>query len=489
MSGRIRKSLYDIEMKRNIYNLSYIIYCLIALGMGLAFNSCTKDDGPEPLAPEGTDVKVSFHISSATRAGSDPYRQEADHELINTWWIAFAEADSDGEPGQIVKIVKRDPSLSDAVHEETISVELAPADYFVFAFANLSAAELEAATGISMEEGSAGYKENLVKEGTRWNSTWNNIYDRLATLNAEISSSVKTALVPMSGMKKINVTRQLNQKYSIEVVRMLAKIRFEFANDTDAEITVNSVTVKPFIDGGSLKLFPQYNAGWDFLISSVSLPEGCTPEAEGYTFATTGLKVPGKTTVASDATSFTRYLREMTSETNLPSGLFLLEFNITREGSDGAETLYSYTSDGFNYINRNDFVVLPIRFSDWVIDFDVRYYPPIGGYPAKIVGNNDAEFSVSFGTGGTFEIIPKVGRNTSAGIDWLDRSQFEYEAASISGDILEKEVEQNAAGEIVGYIAGKTGSAYIRFSLTRITYNGKTYTSSLPIKKIYILRQ
>ena len=68
---------------------------------------------------------------------------------------------------------------------------------------------------------------------------------------------------------------------------------------------------------------------------------------------------------------------------------------------------------------RNDWVRIPIVLTDWVLELDVTFYPPIGGYPAVKTEEKDNEFYARFGTGGYFAIVPRVrnggGRRLSAG--------------------------------------------------------------------------
>lgn len=494
-------------MKRHSIH-SLLAACLMTLVTGLALVSCSQDEAPDTpaLVPEGSPVTVSLTLSTRAEetAGKDPYYDYPDGEiaadLINSWWVAICEVNG-GKPGKVVKIVPRDAAETDPIKSDIVSVELsAPAEYYFFAFANLTQTDLTAATGLVFEEekvpslssssqNSHNSQFSNLSETDFQSLTWDNISTRLGKLN----SSETGAQVPMSGMKRVQVTRHVNQKYSIEMVRMLAKIRFEFTNNTSSdEITVNSITMNPFIDGGKLNLFPRYDtSSWQPKIGKewgkdgVAIDPNCAYSEKTF-YA--GRKVKKG---ATDATTFTRYIREMLSESNDPSGLFHLGFDISRDGKN-VSGLYAYMDESFDYVNRNDYIIIPVRFTDWVVKFNLRFYPPIGGYPA-IIKDDPAQYRIEFGTPGRFEIYVEVGKynpdDPEAPI-MLAKDKYKFKIELLEGEsFLEEGLNQYDPEQMIyGDIrSGTAGKGTVKALFTLLEADGKT--ERLPVKRLYITRK
>ena len=88
------------------------------------------------------------------------------------------------------------------------------------------------------------------------------------------------------------------------------------------------------------------------------------------------------------------------------TGRYPLAFDL--EYADGTTRTVSALAYQLGHINRNDHVIIPVLLTDWLIDLDVQFYPPIGGYPAVMLESKGEEYFASFGSSGRFVIRPTV---------------------------------------------------------------------------------
>ena len=160
-----------------------------------------------------------------------------------------------------------------------------------------------------------------------------------------------------------------------------------------------------------------------------------------------------------------------------------------RTGQDGStsEEVRQYAiANELQYINRNDHIIIPIEVTDWIIEVDVRFYPPIGGYPAVITEDKNREYYITFGTEGWFEIETRV-RYAAPGSPWLEKGKYQVALRdAITGDpIFEQAPAIIATGEITGRLNTSTGSAKVPVAIT-VHQDGKPDMSYL--KTITIIK-
>ena len=65
--------------------------------------------------------------------------------------------------------------------------------------------------------------------------------------------------------------------------------------------------------------------------------------------------------------------------------------------------------NGFNYIRRNDWIKLPIMFTDWTFRIEALPFPPIAGFQARVL-STDA-LSITFNSGGYIFLRPMFRNN------------------------------------------------------------------------------
>jgi len=412
--------------------------------------SCSEN---EPSEPEPSSARASLSVQS--RAGETL----PENELIQTWWIAFAD-----KYGVVNAIVSRNATLTTAVDREEFDVELPAGTYTAYAFANITQDELKDNTGVTFEVGTAVASGIMEKAWTSMPNNWS-----------------KTKPLPMSGFKTLTIgTQPAAAPIEVEVVRMVGKVEFTFSNSSTKDITVNSVTFGPLATG-AINLFPDYSK----LDKAPVLLSGLGEEDLQYNFAG---EATARTIATGAKNAYTDYfyVRESDVSGNLPTGRFQIAVNISR-GGQTAERLYALTEE-LSYINRNDYIKIPITFTDYAFEVDVLFYPPIGGYPAVITDEKDEVFYATFGTPGKFVLRPLIREGTEGSM-YLQPSQYTLKTPEISDpdSILKSptlEVDP-LTGELTGELTSNTGTATVKLSVEVKLSDSVTQTYT---KTIYIIR-
>lgn len=405
-----------------------IKYIFILLTVLLFCGSCATDD----REIEHPQFVVSFTIASH----ASQVDNTSPSELINFWWIAVVDKNE-----KVCRIVERSADKTDAVQSDESYLNLTAGQYTIYAFANIDRND---------------FADNIVLNQQMpdlSNVTWSKEIGAIG------------ALVPMTGKKTVKVTQ--NSSFEIEVVRLWAKLRFRFTSNASQPVTVSKISMLPALTE-AVKLLPDYQS----LKQSPVLPEGTVCKL---------LERPTNLTISSDGGSVdeTFYLFESTAEAH-PTGHYPLSFDLDIGGTTRTVSALAYQLD---YINRNDFITIPVLITDWKLQLDVRFYPPIGGYPAVIVDNKGDESYVRFGTSGFFEITPQVSDSYTGAAVAADNVSV---ALSVeSGSEIFSQVPVWLNGEIVGELAENTsGTAVVNLDVT--VTNGslkQTFT-----RKLYIIR-
>lgn len=411
---------------------------------------CSDDLRNEDIPSEdGNSVEVKFSISARqnnpfTRAEVDsrPVDPVDDNEKINDWFIIFVDNN------KIVRkiLTRTEAGNSGAVEQETFTCILPTGTYSVYAFANISTDQLKKATGIQINGESGDPDVTIVREKgtltdemveTIRNATWGGEKDGseqtddetstilgsqedVASVNALNNDNLNLwntdatngKAIPMTGYQKISVRNVIEETFSIEVVRMLAKIELRFLNPSDKDITVNGIYFSP-VTVSPVSLFPKGNNGigdYSFLGNGAFTPL----EDAKYARLTYPLTQPLSVTKASSddngntvsgTNSLSFFIKETLSHT---SGGFTVWLNVTHEGGVSEYLQYSPTVDITGYINRNDWVVIPVTLSQYDANVEAIFYPPIGGYPPITTGGPDGSQEFTFGTQGRFSLNPYV---------------------------------------------------------------------------------
>lgn len=440
---------------------SYAMGLLAGAGM---LTSCSSE-----LPGDGDSSHDGFRI--VTRAGStttggndlsstfgdpDPIH---DTEKIQSWTVQFIN-----ESDKTVKqtITHKTASNANPVEEETFEVNVPDGTYSILGFANM--------TPPNDTDAPYSFSKDFLNN----------------------TLTVGTSPVPMTGKRtRVTITNNkitsahegdhLNTKNEIEVIRIPAKVEIKLKNTSSQARTVKSVTFG-MLNKGDVPLFPTY---------SILGSDGSAGKAP--TILDNGQDTPESVTInlnksistytsAKDVESTVFYVRESLASSTHETGRFYVA--VTFAGANGTETTQHFApTDELQWINRNDHIVIPIEFDDLLVDWDVLFYPPIGGHPAlseELYGGSNI---YKFQTQGKFVIHPMI-RNFDG--TPVNVSKITLTAGTTTGDIgiFKTTPTVNASGELTGELGNTKGTAILDAKLT-FTTNGNTETRT---RKIYIVR-
>lgn len=468
--------------------ISLLKYALI---LPLLLAAACAQDADSPQSPEPASAK--FRISAAAADGS-PEDAVADNERINSYKIIFVnnQQTTEGTTARIVRAVVEKKFDTGAVEEDIFTVDLAPGTYDIYAIANIS-------TNSESSTISDDNYRNIIDKGYTdlpVSSLFvSNIGDKAPSHEAILSAFWKdmpngyTGNIPMCGfIEDATVTGKIEESFSVEVVRMLAKMEFQFsAPDVETPVQIKKVTVHD-VSTGAIPFMPDYSI---LGTSAPTLLPGVG--REDLVFDNISLKLDG----SQQKSTGIKYLRESVAEVH-PSGSFLISVEMLRGNTDGEEgkewqDVVQYAiADELQYINRNDHIIIPIEIKDWILDIDVHFYPPIGGYPAVVTDKVKGAYYITFGTQGAFEITAKI-RNAAPGSLPLPKDKYTIE---VGAPIIEegsqelfvegKEPKEDPiTGEILGEVSSSTGTARVPLTV-KVNDNGTEITYS---RNIYIIRK
>lgn len=401
--------------------------------MALLLSGGCSDNEPQSDTP----TTATFAIS--TRAGSDS--NATDNELINTWRVVFVD-----NAGIVKLILNRPTENTGAVEREEFKFNLPAGKYTAYAFANM-----DPMPEFTLDSPVPGDLETRV-----W-KTVGNIGDR----------------VPMSGvLRNFVLTEGASNRVSIEVVRLWAKLCFKFTTDIENQnVTVSNISMTPAQNETGVSFLPDYKSlgNAPTLLSNTVCSKLDRP-------LTTPLVVSN-----GNPKSETFYLLE-SSAAEHPTGHYPIDLEV--KYGEGEMQTVSALAWQLDHINRNDFITIPVLLTNWLVDIEVLFYPPIGGYPAVLTDKKDNEFYAKFGSGGKFVIRPTV--TTASGGKVPDTNlTFTLSTEDASGILSQDPSEDTTTHEITGVLAdGNSGTAVVTLTI-QITTDQLQHEI---MRKLYIIR-
>lgn len=407
--------------------------------------ACTSDE--TEYKEEGEMTHVGMQI--CTRATGTPETTTVNNELIHSWWVVFVNA-----AGNVQKIVDRPSALSSYVEEEKVDFDIPVGTYTLYAFANINKADLTAKTGLTFTEGAT-------------------CPTGIDTKTFALTNGY-TGEIPMTGKQSVKVTGRANETFSIEVIRMLAKMEFQFKNESGKQITVNSVNIQ---QDQTLNVPLMPNNTW--LDSGLPFVTTVTRGDYLHTFS------PAIALDAKGGTSPTGtgifYMAESQADHLTPYQSYLMTLNVTRGGAN-ENLLFALDNNKIKTIYRNDHVIIPLTIGDYEVGLDVIFYPPIGGYP-PVMTRNDNEFYVTFLTQGEFEIKPTIINMMTSTPVYYPNWTIESLTVSDPSTIFAIAPHVDSTGEILGKVKDIEGTAVVDIQI-KVAATGQVYP-----RRIYIIRK
>lgn len=377
-------------MKKNI-----TIYCFLALATVLGLSACSSEDNINQV-PEGmvqVQVRLSSRYLGATRATGDWLSPTDSKEKIHEFWVAFVNSDN------IVEEIAHGDALG--AEEHVFRFTLPPGAYRAFAFANLP----EEAPFSSL---------NIVKGEVMPDMTD-------VTLPTTNGWDKNIPMTGKTGGQAVTVVEAENQSFEVELIRTMAKLEITFINNSQQQIDIIGYEVFPLTE------------------TDVSIQEPATPE-DIPNRDTVSYKVefrespitlnawnPDEPTVEPDSKTFFLYVNETNSTATATKNQYSIRILVKRHRADGdagvEEMRYGFTvnsqtsgsawktgtTNGFDYIRRNDWIKIPIMLTDWTFRIEALPFPPIAGFQARVL-SADA-LSIAFNSGGYIFLRPMFRNN------------------------------------------------------------------------------
>lgn len=400
----------------------YLYIYVLALLAALLLPACSDDDATSSLVPElpgkeetakKVDVKVNLSTRSLgggvkTRADEpgklilDPSGAELDlngtpNERINKWFMIVVHASEGDKKGKIAQIVHRDGTgvITDTdktkpVFRENFNLSLEPGKYHVFTFGNIGYETFLKALGTHV--GHNDPTTYTLGEGHTMpdieDFAWEEFHNQV------ISESVHIPLSSVDSDLEVDVETSVE----IELERVVGKLQFYFANHTKSDyIRIKKFELMPIrtktyllehVKEGGLLATPEHehNDEKETITRSNDSSKDITKSSWGG-FSIN--KQEASSNVFTKCEDLGFYVNESVPEESdaYPLGHFKLRLELERivweDNQDkvvGTEVRSSMLHN-LTAIERNQWYLQPIMFTDWVLQPEIHYYPPIGGYP------------------------------------------------------------------------------------------------------------
>lgn len=128
--------------------------------------------------------------------------------------------------------------------------------------------------------------------------------------------------------------------------------------------------------------------------------------------------------------------------------------------------------------------------SDFQVELDARFFPPIGGYPAVVTSGGGQDFYCEFGTEGDFELYLSVrdALNDNVLVYGAGNPYYSVAVKTVSDPqrILAKNPSANATGEIVGRLNTNRGRATVDME---VTVHRQGVADQVYDRRIYLIRK
>ena len=444
--------------------------------------SCSDEevDGEGVL---GDSTTLRLQLRAAGRGEASPVRTRAtwndvnatDDEMMNQWVVVVTNTSD----GSVVRCIACRPPVGSTEQEIDEVGNVLRGNYTVYSFANISVQNVCSLLGLTAPAtvptiGSTPTDISVTGTVTAANT-------KTATINGNgfdptaADNGFGEKGIPMSNVQTIAET---DRTKDLIVVRMLAKMEVQVYNDGATDVTIESISLTDITANGNnnLLLLPRWTTttGKDQMPVTLhmdlqpNLGSAATKGNMTYTTPTATRTVTATGHRSDDdpqtPVTFTFYVNESvapidntSATTGNGSGLFYLSLGI--KTGTGGDVVYSHalinqqgkteTDNGaWHYIARNDYRVIPVVLTDWLLRIEPLAFVPIAGYPAVLL-SSDAQ-KATFKTGGLIALQPFVKKRTDS--NWRDFSDPDVELVSISwtnSDDTATEDSQSGDGKIV----------------------------------------
>ena len=356
--------------------------------------ACSDDEGGGPGEEEGfATLVVSLQASSnsepiGTRAAGDPTEteeEENDYEReIENWWVLIYNNDGFVD---YLSNQKQSSATTPAGDDSkfSTSIKLPVGAYRLYGFANLNSVNGEDEF-LQQLEGGAINESDLVADRTSLAGQAININNVLERFN--VSSDTRPSIPMSSYCESVNLLANEQNTVTLELYRMIGKVRVEITNQTGGDIDLDGLSMSFFRTTGDIFLMPYSGlgkVGTNVVMSNKMapiFPKGSTSNYKEYEYP-----VAENEKIAVNTTGkYSFYVPETPLEGQANNGAspMTITFNVPQKnGENTRETV-------FDFVRRNDLLKIEATLAN--IDSKLVYSNrnmPIGGIPETIWQTED----------------------------------------------------------------------------------------------------
>ena len=338
--------------------IRYIMGICWAFLLGGLMACSSEEDPAGPTSDEGyrtLSIEIGAEGSLATKAYADD-ENAYEHEFMNELCVFVVDKNGKIEKKFLYSGETKngeftgEPEAGNAYEWRSGDFELPTGTKTIYAFANWS--------GVNNEE----WNEIISKvEGSNLNDS--ELSDIAISKPAETINFNDDIYIPMS-VKYGPFDFQVSQTARVELIRLVGRVDGTITNNRASDITVKSVTMRPFATEVPL------------MFTEGTYKAGVEANAVTYTFAS-------PLELASGASGIFRFYVNETANETANENPFAVEVLL------GDDKRMTGALKNTKAIPRNHFLPLALNISD--NDFDLyimAYIAPIGGYPIQVMPNS-----------------------------------------------------------------------------------------------------
>ena len=425
--------------------------------------SCSVDensDSDKSSSLYRVSLNISSYMNDLTRSvDSSGTDDGTDTEWIKSWTLIIV----DSTTNKVEKVLTRPAASTSLVKSETYNVDLTAGTKNIFALGNITAAQ----AGIT-------YAEGAILSDSEVSSLRNMAYNSSSGNGFQVNQ-ISGIYLPMSNIVGITVSAVQQQTFDIPLYRLLAKLEFDFTSNAGEDVTVTGIQMAPMTKD-NIYLFPtnvNFNADRTDYTEVPLFPATGTTEEYTYNW-TSGNTITAGT---SNVTSVSFYVNESKGSVYSQHLVFTL---VTQRNGMASEENYTLTD--LCFINRNDYIKIPVVLTDYIFDPTVEYYPPIGGYPDVRI-SDDKSYFVFYSGGGEFVITPNLHQSNRTTL--VSPKNITVTINSGESIFSTTPVYDATDGVIKGELNGVAGTAVLTLSMD--VFTGISAVDRTLTRKIYIV--
>ncbi|MGM9693766.1 MAG: hypothetical protein ACI3YC_01990, partial [Alloprevotella sp.] len=487
-----------------------LLFALAALLVSCAGNDLAADPGAVPAGHSVIDLSVGTnHVQSSGRA-DDPNATSG--ELMKKGFVVMVKTiEADGTAiasptiDHIIKIDIDETNNNTAVERKQlmqITTENGTYDFYSFVNINYSSTNFTGTGAIANElsEATLNYEVGGATQTvtfTRGAALPENLstltypcsFNQFQVINEGEAGFASYAGIPMSNKETYVVDN--NRTITLQVVRMLSKMKLYFTNKTGKPVWIKklelgNITANDSTADSKPSLMYLLPPKTDNNLVAVSFPAAHRTSNFIYyqAGAADAVEVGKDATTTADAVNLpTNYFNASISDH--PTARFPLYLTLERgktatsalgDAENMTETRFAYMQ--VTTIPRNSMPLVNIAITDYVLHLEAFMHAPIGGYPDFKLTEHNENYYAEFEGAGEFTLIPHVYAfddrdNPENWFSITDKSHIQSYTLTVGGDtgIFSEQPHFDVnTGEILGTLNGTTtGTASVQLSLQIIT--------------------